>query len=448
METCREVVAAVRKHLGDTPRPRRLQPISNIPESHYKFEEIEEYRGLKDLQQSLLSTGLSNPYFSVHEGLTCDTTTIGNTKLVNFSSYNYLGMSGEPAVSEAAKAAIDRYGTSTSASRLVSGEKVVHRELERTIAEFLGTQSALAFVSGHSTNVTTIGHLFGPGDMVLHDALAHNSIVQGALLSGARRRPFPHNDYEALDRLLTETRADYRRVLIAIEGVYSMDGDYCNLPAFVELKRRHKCFLLLDEAHSVGTMGLHGRGMSEFAQVNPADVDFWMGTLSKALGSTGGYIAGSAAVIEYLKYTAPAFVFSGGLSPGCAGAALAALKLLEEDPDRVARLQKRSKLFLQLAQEHGLNTGTAQGTPIVPIILGNSMHCLELSNRMRKRGINVLPILYPAVEESASRLRFFITAKHTEEQIQRAVTCLAEELAEIDPDYCKVPGKSAPASVG
>ena len=448
IETCRQVIQAVHKYLGDTPRRRSRQATTNIPESHYKFEQIEEYQNLKDLEKFLTSTGLPNPYFAVHEGLTSDTTTIGDTELINFSSYNYLGMSGEPAVAQAAKAAIDRFGTSTSASRLVSGEKAVHRDLERTISEFLGTDAALAFVSGHSTNVTTIGHLFSPGDLVLHDALAHNSIVQGCLLSGARRRPFPHNDYEALDQLLAGIRGDYRRVLIAIEGVYSMDGDYCDLPAFVDVKRRHKCFLLIDEAHSVGTMGLHGRGMSEFAQVNPVDVDFWMGTLSKGLGSTGGYIAGSSALIDYLKYTAPAFVFSGGIGPGSSAAAMAAIKLLEEDPERVATLQKRSALFLNLARQHGLNTGTAEGTPIIPVILGNSMHCLELSHRMRKRGINVQPILYPAVEETASRLRFFITAKHTEDQIRRAVTAAAEELALIDPAYGTAPAESTQVKVG
>ncbi|HUS39047.1 MAG TPA: aminotransferase class I/II-fold pyridoxal phosphate-dependent enzyme [Pirellulales bacterium] len=448
IETCREVIAAVQKYLGDTPRQRRRRTKTEIPESYYNFEKMEEYQNLKSLENYLTSTELPNPYFAVHEGLTSDTTTIGDTQLINFSSYNYLGMSGEPAIAAAAKAAIDRYGTSTSASRLVSGEKAIHQELERTITELLGTDASMAFVSGHTANTTTIGHLFGQGDLVLHDALAHNSIVQGCILSGARRRPFPHNDFEALERLLTDIRADYRRVLVAIEGVYSMDGDYCDLPAFVEVKQRHKCILLLDEAHSVGTMGLRGRGMSEFADVRPADVDLWMGTLSKALGSTGGYIAGSSALIDYLKYTAPAFVFSGGIGPGSSAAALAAIRLLGEDPQRVATLQKRSQLFLTLAQQYGLNTGTAEGTPIVPVILGNSLHCLELSDRMRKRGVNVQPILYPAVEESATRLRFFITSKHSEQQIRYAVTAAAEELALIDSAYRTSPPGSAKVKVG
>ena len=164
-------------------------------------------------------------------------------------------MSGDPAVAKAAKAAIDRYGTSVSASRLASGEKELHGELERAIARFLGAEAALSFVGGHATNETVIGHLVGPGDLVLHDALAHNSIVQGAILSGARRRPFTHNDPEAAQRVLAQFRRDYRRVLIVVEGVYSMDGDIPDLPQLIDLKKRHKALLMVDEAHSLGVLG-------------------------------------------------------------------------------------------------------------------------------------------------------------------------------------------------
>ncbi len=290
-------------------------------------------------------------------------------------------------------------------------------------------------VGGHATNETTIGHLFGPGDLILHDALAHNSIVQGAILSGARRRPFVHNDWDELDKILGEIREQYRRVLIAIEGVYSMDGDYPDLPRFVEVKQRHKAFLMVDEAHSIGTMGPHGRGISEHFEMDSRDVDIWMGTLSKSFGSCGGYIAGCKELIEYLKYTAPGFVYSVGIPPSNAAAALASLRLLEEDPDRVARLQDRSKLFLELAKKRGLNTGLSHNTPVIPVILGNSLHALQLSHQLFERGINVQPILYPAVEDAAARLRFFITACHTEEQIVETVNAVAEELGKIDPAY-------------
>jgi 7-keto-8-aminopelargonate synthetase-like enzyme len=330
-------------------------------------------------------------------------------------------------VSKAAKEAIDRYGTSVSASRLASGEKDLHGELERALARFLGAEAALSFVGGHSTNETVIGHLVGPGDLVLHDALAHNSIIQGALMSGARRRPFAHNDPEAADGLLAQFRHEYRRVLMVIEGVYSMDGDIPDLPRFVAVKKRHKALLMIDEAHSLGVLGRRGHGIGEHFGVPARDVDVWMGTMSKTLGSCGGYIAGSKELIEYLKYTVPGFVFSVGLPPAAAAAALAALRLLEAEPQRVARLRENARLFLALARTRGLNTGTSQDTAVVPVILGSSLSALRLSQAMLARGINVQPILHPAVEESAARLRFFITSQHTEEQIRHTVEVLSEE---------------------
>ena len=313
----------------------------------------------------------------------------------------------------------------------MSGEKPIHGQLERKIAKWIGVDDSILMVGGHATNETTIGHLVGQGDLIVHDSLAHNSIVQGALLSGARRRPFPHNDFEALDRLLASVRSSYRRVLIAIEGVYSMDGDYANVPKFIEVKKRHRAMLMVDEAHSFGTMGEHGRGMSEHFGFDARQVDIWMGTLSKSAASCGGYIAGSSALIELLRYTAPGFVFSVGMPPAQVAAALAAIETLEREPDRVGRLRDRSELFLSLCKEAGLDTGDSGQTPVIPVITGNSMVALRLSNRLKADGINVQPILYPAVDESAARLRFFITCDHSEEQIRFAVSRTASHLAEL-----------------
>ncbi len=351
--------------------------------------------------------------------------------LVNFSVYDYVGLAHDPEVAAAAKAAIDRYGTSAGASRLVSGEKQVHRDLEQALAAFLGTPAAIVFVSGHATNVTTIGHLLGPDDLILHDILAHNSIVQGAMLSGATRRPFAHNDWQALDTLLSEVRHRYRRVLIAIEGVYSMDGDFPELPRFLELRKKHKTLLLVDEAHSLGTMGATGRGIGEHWGVVRSDVDLWMGTLSKSLASCGGYIAGSTELVEYLKYTAPGFVYSVGISPPSAAAALAALTVLQREPRRVARLRELATLFLELARERGLDTGSAAGTPVVPVIVGSPVKALRLSRALFDRGINVHPILPPAVPDRSARLRFFITTNHSEAQIRATVGAVADELAKL-----------------
>jgi 7-keto-8-aminopelargonate synthetase-like enzyme len=340
-------------------------------------------------------------------------------------------------VATAAKAAIDRYGTSVSASRLVSGEKTIHQELEREISRLIGTEDAITFVGGHATNETVIGHVVGPGDLVLHDALAHNSLLQGAVLSGARRRPFPHNDFAAAETILGQIRGQYRRVLLVIEGIYSMDGDFADLPKFIGVAKRHKALLLVDEAHSLGVMGRRGRGIGEHFGVQPGDVDLWMGTLSKALGSCGGYITGSRTLVRWLKYTVPGFVYSVGLPPAAAGAALGAIRLLDQEPERVEKLNANARLFLQLAREAGLDTGPSGGSAIVPIILGNSMNSLRLSRALFARGISVQPILYPAVEERAARLRFFITSRHTPDQIRRTITALQEELAKIDPGYAR-----------
>ncbi len=443
IDTVRDICSAVEAHLG-RPTGQDLSVPAEISPENYRFDRYPEYIRLKQQHQLATSNGLAVPFFSEQEGITADTTVIDGRTLINFSNYNYLGMTGDPVVMQSAKDAIDRYGTSVSASRLVSGQKPLHRELEEALAEWVGAEASIVYVGGHATNESTIGHLFGRGDLILHDALAHNSIVQGSILSGARRRPFPHNDLRALDRILTDLRPYYQRVLIAVEGVYSMDGDFPDLPRLIEIKERHKAFLLVDEAHSAGTMGDTGRGIAEYFGADPRRVDLWMGTLSKSYGSCGGYIAGCKAVVEYLKYTSPGFVFSVGITPSNAGAALAALRQLQAHPERVARLQARSRLFLQRARQHGLNTGWSQDSPVVPVILGNSLHAFQLSHALLQRGVNVQPIMYPAVEESAARLRFFISSCHTEEQIRYTVDATAEELAKIDPSYLRRPPAPAP----
>jgi 8-amino-7-oxononanoate synthase/acyl carrier protein len=440
IETCREVTEAIIDHMPTAAKQPSEQSVRMDVEIGADVWDIAQFPEVRALEQNFAmvrDAGLENPYFTVHEGLTNDRTMIGGREMVSWATYNYLGMSGEPEVATASKSAVDRFGTSVSASRLVSGEKTIHQELEREIARFVGTQDSVTFVGGHATNETVIGHVVGPGDLVLHDALAHNSLLQGALLSGARRRPFPHNDYDAAEKLLAQMRNQYRRVLVVIEGIYSMDGDYSELPKFIGLAKRHKALLMVDEAHSIGVMGVRGRGIGEHFGVNPEDVDIWMGTLSKALGSCGGYIAGSKTLIRWLKYTVPGFVYSVGLPPAAAGASLGALRLLQREPQRVERLHANARLFLQLAKEAGLDTGPSGGSAIVPIILGNSMNSLRLSRNLFARGINVQPILYPAVEESAARLRFFITSRHTPDQIRRTITAVQEELAKIDPGYAR-----------
>ena len=269
--------------------------------------------------------------------------------------------------------AVRRWGSSCSASRPISGEKPVHRELELELAKLLGTEDAIALVSGHATNVTVIGHLLGEGDLVIHDSLAHDSIMQGCMLSGATRRPFPHNDHAALDELLTTIRHQYRRVLVIIEGIYSQDGDIPDLPAFIEVKRKHQALLMIDEAHSIGVLGETGGGIGEHFGVDRADVELWSGTMSKSLAGCGGYVGGSRELVEFLKYTTPGFVYSVGMPPPTAAASLAAIRhVAQPSPNTCERLRELSAMFLTLAREAGLDTGDSEGTPVIPCIVGSS----------------------------------------------------------------------------
>ena len=226
--------------------------------------------------------------------------------------------------------------------------------------------------------------------------------------------------------MLKEIRRDYRRVLVAIEGLYSMDGDYPDLPKFVEVKRRHKCWLYVDEAHSIGTMGATGRGIGEFYGVSRREVECWMGTLSKSFGSCGGFVGGSANLIDYLRYTTPGYVFAAGIPPANVGAALGALRSLRASSERVQRLQANSARFLGLAKAAGLDTGPSQNSPIIPVLTGSSVRALALSEGLYRSGVNAQPILHPAVPEEQARVRFFITAAHRPEQIDQAVDTIAK----------------------
>ncbi|MEM9410331.1 MAG: aminotransferase class I/II-fold pyridoxal phosphate-dependent enzyme, partial [Planctomycetota bacterium] len=440
IETVREVVAAIEQHfsingvLPEVSSQSSSSVIANgkIPEAFYKLEKMPEYIRLKRTEEEIEATGIRNPFFSVHEGRIGDTTIIDGKELISFASYNYLGLSGNPEVNESAKEAIDHFGTSVSASRIVSGEKTIHKQLEFELAEFLGVEDVITFPGGHATNESVVGHLVGSGDLIIHDSFAHNSIIQGAELSGARRRPFNHNDWKHLDSILGQIRNDYRRVLIAVEGLYSMDGDYPELPKFVEIKNKYKAWLYVDEAHSIGTLGETGRGIAEVYQVDRNEVECWMGTLSKSFGSCGGFIGASKSLVRYLRYTTPGYVFAAGMPPANVGAALGALRLLKKEPMRVAQLRENSKLFLDLANSAGLDTGMSHNSPIIPIITRSSMKALKLSEALFEHGINAQPILYPAVPEDETRVRIFMTSLHTERQIRDSVDTIVRQWGVIE----------------
>lgn len=383
---------------------------------------------LRLLRAAARKLGLGDPFFRTHQGSGGAHSLIGDKDYINFSHYNYLGLNHHPEVNQAAIQAVERYGTSAGASRLVAGERPVQRELELALARLYGVEDCVVFVSGHATNISAISTLFAPGDIIFHDSLIHNSVIEGIKSSGAARKPFPHNDLEALEKSLAESRGRHERALIVTEGHYSMDGDLANLPALVELKNKYDAYLMVDEAHSLGVLGNTGRGIAEYYHMDGREVDIWMGTLSKTLASCGGYIAGSSDLVEILKTQAPGFVYSVGISPPLAAASLKALEIMLREPERVKKLNENGALFLELAGQAGLDTGKSAGRAIIPVILGSSRKAIELSNRLFENGVNVQPIIHPAVEEKASRLRFFLTSDHTEDDIRKCCNLAAKML--------------------
>jgi 8-amino-7-oxononanoate synthase len=394
----------------------------------FDFASLPEHEILQLQLTAAEMAGIDNPFFRVHNRRAADTADVAGQRLINFASYDYLGLNGSRDVSGAAKSAIDLFGTSVGASRVVAGERQLHRDLEEALAALHGVDAALTFVSGHATNVTTIGTLLGPQDLIVADALVHNSIVEGSRLSGAKKFLTPHGDYDAIERALRVHRGRHRRALIAVEGLYSMEGDVPDLARLIEIKRRYDAWLFVDEAHSIGVLGATGRGIAEEQSIDPRDVEIWMGTLSKAFAASGGYISGDRALIDLLKTSAPGFVYSVGLSPPIAAAALAAIGQLAREPQRVRQLRANGQRFRDLASAAGLDTGPSIGAAVVPIIIGESPLAVVLSNRLFARGINALPIIFPAVAERQARLRFFLTARHTEQQIDTAVAAIVDEL--------------------
>jgi len=390
-----------------------------------QWDKLPGFQKFSLMLQGAKKLGIRNPFFTCHEGTAGASTVVNGRRMINFSNYNYLGLSGHPEVNDAAKEAIERYGTSVSASRIVAGERPLHLELEKALADLHRSEAAVAFVSGHATSVTVIGHLFGPKDLIVHDALIHNCVIEGIRLSGAKRLSFPHNDHAALDKILSESRRDYERVLVVVEGIYSMDGDFPELPEFVAVKRKHHALLMVDEAHSVGVMGGTGRGIAEHFGMDTADVDLWMGTLSKALASCGGYVAGSASLMEYLKHSVPGFVYSVGMPPASCAATLAALRIMFREPERLAKLRQRGRQFLEEARSAGIPTGSSAGLSVIPAITASSILAARLSQELAEQGISAQPILYPAVSENAARIRFFISSDHSEGDIESTVSVLA-----------------------
>lgn len=422
--TVKDMAAVVEEIL--TGADQAAQRRKHVPvEPIVRFEDTPEYQHFLQRQQELISSG-DNPYFLCHESPLLDTGIVDGHKVLEFGSYNYAGMSGRKEVKEAAKAAIDFYGTSASGSRLLAGEKKVHQDLEREIADWKHTEDAIVCVGGHSTNVTFVGNFCGKGDLILYDALAHNSIEQGCRLSDAVARPFPHSDIAALETILKAQRSYYRKVLIVIEGVYSMDGDIAPVPDFIRLKKQYGCFLMVDEAHSTCVLGETGGGVDEYFHLAGDDIDIKYGTLSKGLGTCGGYLAGKHCLIEYLRYNMPGFVFSVGISPALAAGSLEAIRLLRTRPEIMEHLHTAIRAFAESARRRRLDICLAGETAVLPVMVGRDEDAWLLSNELKKRGVSVPPAMYPAVPKGKARLRFCVISEHKPEQIEEALDILEQ----------------------
>lgn len=402
-----------------------------IVDSFVKSREWEAYvERLKEHQEYLEKFG--NPYFIEHDSALKDTSIVDNREVLNFGSYNYLGLSGDPEVNQAAKDAIDKYGTSASGSRLLAGERPLHRQLEEKIANWKHTEDAIVLVGGNATNTTFIGNFCNSNDLILYDIIVHNSITEGLRMSNSDSKRFAHNDYEMLERLVKKNRDKYEKILIVVEGVYSMDGDIAPIDEYVRIKKEYGCFLMVDEAHSAGVIGEHGGGVDEYFNLEPNDIDIKMGTMSKALGTVGGYLAGSKELIEYLKFNLPGFVFSVGVSPAIAGACIKSIEIIQRDNSRVKKLQENIKTFIEEAKKRGFDTCLAEESPITPIMIGEDDLAFELSMVMlHEDGILVPPAVYPAVPRKKARLRYCLTSDHKKEQIIYVLDTLDKRLKEL-----------------
>ncbi len=377
------------------------------------FKTLKTQRAFGDL------LGVGNPFYRQHDERAGASTLIGQQRLLNFASYDYLGLNGHPEITEAVTQAARDWGTSVSASRVTAGERPFHREFEADLAQLYHSDDCLLFVSGHATNISTIASIVGPKDLIVHDQLAHNSIVVGAELSRAHRRIFAHNDMDALVEILETARDQFDRCLIITEGHFSMDGDGPDLARLIEIKERWGAWLMVDEAHSLGVLGATGRGLFELQGVDPAKVDIWMGTLSKTLVGCGGYIAGPRALIEYLKFQAPGMVYSVGLPAPATIASMTALRIMLREPERVAKLQANGRRLVEVARQKGLDTG-------------GSLRTIMLADRLFKRGINAFPIIPPGVPEKSARLRFFLSSAHALADVEAAMLATAEELGDLE----------------
>lgn len=377
----------------------------------------EKTRFLKDELDQLRQQGLFRPLRVL--GSPQDTEAVVDGKRVlNLSSNNYLGLTTHPRLERAMIKATEEWGAGSGAVRTIAGTMTIHEELERRLAEFKHTEASLVFQSGFTANLGVLQSLMKEGDVIISDELNHASIIDGIRLSKAERSIFKHRDMDDLERHLEKHR-DKRVKLVVTDGVFSMDGDIATLPAIVERAERFQALVMVDDAHASGVLGKNGRGSVNHFGLD-GRVDLQMGTLSKAIGVLGGYVAGAQAVRDFLIHRARPFLFSTSHPPGVAAACIAAIDVLLAEPERIDQLWKNTKRFKDGLKRLGFDTGASE-TPITPVIVGKGAVAMQLSDRLFSLGVFAQGIGYPTVPEGRARIRTIVTSAHTEAQLDRAL---------------------------
>lgn len=379
---------------------------------------VHELNFLKEKIQDLKSQGVYRK-LPVLEGANEAEIILNGKKVINLSSNNYLGFANHPRLKKAAIEAVEKYGVGAGAVRTIVGNMDIHEELERVLAKFKREESVMSFQSGFNCNAGTIQAITDKGDLIVSDELNHASIIDGARLSKASKTIYKHNDMDSLEQVLKENRDNYNNILIITDGVFSMDGDVANLPDIVNLAEKYEAMTYVDDAHGSGVLGENGRGTVDHFGLH-GRVDFSIGTLSKAIGVIGGYVAGSQTMQDWLSHRGRPLLFSTALPPAAVGAIIEAVNMLMESREYTDRLWSNAKYFKEKLGKLGFDTGNSQ-TPITPVIIGEESKTMEFSQKLFENGVFASGIVFPTVPQGTGRVRCMVTAGHTEEQLDRAV---------------------------
>lgn len=379
---------------------------------------IHELQFLKDKIQELKDQGVYRK-LPVLQGASGPEVLLNGKNVINLSSNNYLGFANHPRLKAAAIAAVEKYGAGSGAVRTIIGNMSIHEEMEEVLSKFKREEAAFVYQSGFNCNAGTIQAVTEAGDIIISDELNHASIIDGSRLSRADKGIYKHSDMDSLEAVLKDARDKYRNILIITDGVFSMDGDVAKLPEIVKLAEKYEAMTYVDDAHGSGVLGESGRGTVDHFGLH-GRVDFTIGTLSKAIGVVGGYVAGSSTMYEWLSHRARPVLFSTSMPPAAAGAIIEAVKMLTESTEYTDRLWENAKYFKEKMGTLGFDIGNSQ-TPITPVIIGDEAKTMEFSRRLLDKGVFVSGIVFPTVPKGTGRLRCMVTAGHSKEQLDKAV---------------------------